>query len=403
MKKNLLSLLSLTAILTLGGCSATASVVRADSDGGEIVQSVEPVSIRAKKGSFALYTGDTRKIEVSISPISAYNASLEYASDNPEVATVDENGNIVAVAAGRANITVRSKQNNNVKQDIPVYVADALPMKTITEIQRYTSIINSQAEYQSEHCSRPSKVIANMDYETYIDIDGERANYTVFHRDMLCSEPDGYFSMNTIYEESHVTDGAMSYGSYKYEVLTRPENYQSFLFYTGDSSKNVLFVNTGFLAEEEGMTPYEGVNRILDGLFSTARNIGENNFKYALNTKYLSTIELASTKKGGLYNDNMFIADNAQTGKYTIKSDEESSLEIPAGQQMTMNDYDRYVWIDGYCRHYEINYDWTYEMNDQLYHNVTKIAYKFLINDEVGEVTLPNINDYHVVKHLYEL
>ena len=68
--------------------------------------SVNKVSL--DKTELALTVGDTQTLKATILPSDASNKAISWSSDNPSVAKVDENGNITAVAAGTANITVKT-------------------------------------------------------------------------------------------------------------------------------------------------------------------------------------------------------------------------------------------------------------------------------------------------------
>lgn len=62
--------------------------------------------ITLDKTELALTVGDTQTLAATILPSDAANKSVSWSSDNPSVATVDENGKVTAVAEGTAKITV---------------------------------------------------------------------------------------------------------------------------------------------------------------------------------------------------------------------------------------------------------------------------------------------------------
>ena len=62
--------------------------------------------ITLEKTELALTVGDTQTLAATILPSDAANKSVSWSSDNPSVATVDENGKVTAVAEGTAKITV---------------------------------------------------------------------------------------------------------------------------------------------------------------------------------------------------------------------------------------------------------------------------------------------------------
>ena len=64
--------------------------------------------IALDKTELALTVGDTQTLAATITPDNANNKNVSWSSDKPSVATVDEKGNVTAVAVGTANITVKT-------------------------------------------------------------------------------------------------------------------------------------------------------------------------------------------------------------------------------------------------------------------------------------------------------
>ena len=66
--------------------------------------------------------GERKKLQIVISPQEASNHKVQYISSNPNVATVDNEGNIVGIRSGMATITVKAEENNVQNQiEITVY------------------------------------------------------------------------------------------------------------------------------------------------------------------------------------------------------------------------------------------------------------------------------------------
>ena len=65
-------------------------------------------AVSLNKTELALTAGDTQTLIATITPDEANNKNVFWSSDKPSVATVDKNGNVTAVAAGTANITVKT-------------------------------------------------------------------------------------------------------------------------------------------------------------------------------------------------------------------------------------------------------------------------------------------------------
>ena len=76
---------------------------------------VDPVPVTGvtlDKNTLALFTGDSAALAATVAPADATNKTVNWASSNPAIATVDDNGNVKAVAAGTANITATTADGN---------------------------------------------------------------------------------------------------------------------------------------------------------------------------------------------------------------------------------------------------------------------------------------------------
>lgn len=67
---------------------------------------VKVTGVSLNKGQLALTVGETAKLTATVTPSDATNKEISWASSNKAVATIDNAGNVQAVAAGTANITV---------------------------------------------------------------------------------------------------------------------------------------------------------------------------------------------------------------------------------------------------------------------------------------------------------
>lgn len=66
--------------------------------------------------------GERRKLQVEIYPQEASNHKVQYTSSDPNVATVDNEGNVTAIRSGTTTITVKAEENNVQSQiEITVY------------------------------------------------------------------------------------------------------------------------------------------------------------------------------------------------------------------------------------------------------------------------------------------
>ena len=104
---------------TISGTPTTANTysftVTATNDSGSDSKAftltvTQPVtSVTLDQAELALYTGDTASLTATVQPDNATNKNVTWSSSDNTVATVDNNGNVTAVKAGTATITVTTE------------------------------------------------------------------------------------------------------------------------------------------------------------------------------------------------------------------------------------------------------------------------------------------------------
>ena len=75
-----------------------------------VTPAIIPVtSVALDVNSLELYTGEKRKLTATITPNEATNKKIMWSSSNSSIATVDDNGNVTAIASGQAIVTVTTE------------------------------------------------------------------------------------------------------------------------------------------------------------------------------------------------------------------------------------------------------------------------------------------------------
>ena len=96
----------------------TTTITVATKDGGytakvtitvKAKQVIKVTGVSLNKTSLTLTEGDNYKLVATVNPSNATNKNVTWKSSNPEVATVDSNGNIKALKPGTTTITVTTK------------------------------------------------------------------------------------------------------------------------------------------------------------------------------------------------------------------------------------------------------------------------------------------------------
>ena len=112
--------------LRVGAATVTATLPNGNSATCKITvkQTVPITSIRLNKTSMSLKVGQTATLKAYIGPPEAtYDKTITWKSSKPEVATVDENGNIEAKSAGETTITATT--TNGIEATCKITVEEA--------------------------------------------------------------------------------------------------------------------------------------------------------------------------------------------------------------------------------------------------------------------------------------
>ncbi|MBQ3970352.1 MAG: polysaccharide deacetylase family protein [Clostridia bacterium] len=80
--------------------------------------------IRFKNSSISLTVGETAALEIIFEPEDAEDKDIEFKSDRPEIAKVDDKGRLTAVSSGDAVVTAILKSDNTVTATLSVKTAD---------------------------------------------------------------------------------------------------------------------------------------------------------------------------------------------------------------------------------------------------------------------------------------
>ena len=106
------------------------------------VTEVPPVQIEKIELSLdntTLQKGESKQLQVSILPQEASDHKINYISSNPEVASIDDKGNIRAIRSGTATITVKAEENE-VQSQIEIQVYSKVTGISLDQTEIYMQI-----------------------------------------------------------------------------------------------------------------------------------------------------------------------------------------------------------------------------------------------------------------------
>jgi len=103
------------------------------------IPAVQIESIDLQIENTTLQKGERKKLQVTIFPTDASSHKVNYISSNPEVATVDDQGNIQAISSGTTTITVKAEENS-VQSQIEINVYSSVTGISLDQKELYMQI-----------------------------------------------------------------------------------------------------------------------------------------------------------------------------------------------------------------------------------------------------------------------
>ena len=88
----------------------------------ESTQEIPIEGVQFTQNSLTLVKGEEQQLTVDYTPATTSQRELKWESDDKNVVTVDDNGKVTAVAAGNANVTVRSAADDRISDTIGIEV-----------------------------------------------------------------------------------------------------------------------------------------------------------------------------------------------------------------------------------------------------------------------------------------
>lgn len=120
-----------------------------DSEEGSINNNVVVKDVKIYANKENLVVNDTAKCTYVIEPINATDKRVTFSSNNPNVAIVDQKGNIKAVSPGTANISVTTKSGNKTSYVTITVTKGIVPVESISLNKTSTTLENGKSEILS--------------------------------------------------------------------------------------------------------------------------------------------------------------------------------------------------------------------------------------------------------------
>lgn len=176
------------SVMTLGTTSVTGTYTIDGTDYTIVVDGitvaalpdVDLVSIAFEQTSKEMKVGDSETVTVTYEPSNATNKSLSFASSNTNVATINENGLLVAKAKGKTRITATSLSNSSITTSMIVTVKEEASSTQGTWTRVTNASTLSAGDKLVMVCEGQNKIATDISSQIMGNVDVTiESNYTI--------------------------------------------------------------------------------------------------------------------------------------------------------------------------------------------------------------------------------
>ena len=404
MKKSFISLLSLSVMLAITGCSTTISYKKVT-----VNPEASVTRLHVDEPGLVLYVGEQQQIHTNVFPLSASNSEIVYKSNKSGVASVDKNGLVTAKGAGTATIKVYAKDNPSVFETVVVGVEKnkitaASGSEKTAQRRDVSNKLKNQKEIQDKRYM--SGLTDNLDkvkicngYVIETTCDGEHYYSEHVRQDFTASRSLGFFFFEVKDIETRSPGGNPSFSNFGYYMFCN-ENFDAHAYKYDDSSAKRAYVSAeDYIGKVDRI---EVVMMMLDNIFTSQRRILTSQYTNALESDEFSAL---TASKGGYTNNGKTSAAKSKVATYEdqeVSASEEDSLDIPAGTKLDITQGSSFHWTKGRIDASMSSNKYEYDLDGHHYVH-TELAYtKVYIENEV-EIVYPNKDDYQEVPTFIDL
>lgn len=346
----------------------------------------------------SMFKGDEEQLEVAFLPRSKKAPELTFSSSNSDVATVDENGLVKAIASGTAVISVKDV-NGDATQSVYVTVDEENLSKS-----GGSKVASAIKKYHKDNKVEVKKC---FDHERFLNvraINGEMIEQSYYDQKMIISKDDAYFYISSDDEDIKVSGGSTVYSSSAWYMYTN-EDFDTYLFHINGVTKTYMVVDTTSYISSGG-TRFDALCEVIDNLFVSGSAILTNTLDDVLGTSSSglgsANIDYVSQKeKSGSRGDGNLTFNFKQGGVQTADIDDEDDYYIPAGTEYNINLKILYQWENYLCTNEVIDQEMIYVDNGDTISNDYYIEHKF--ETENIELVYPDRDEYKKVDDVFSL
>ena len=404
MNKFALSLLGLTAVMSIAGCSSTSSNT---SSASKYMVPAESITVNVR--SIALMVDEKYDLSVAIRPFAAYDAELTFESSDAKVAKVEKNGRVTAKKAGHATISIYTSNFVSVEKTPELFTTVEVYCYEKGKSSEKKTLLAEMSAYQEQHCQEELDNVILYDYRVYDLVrEGVSQDRTDERQIYANSKSRGLMHYNSVEYDINVTEGGQTCEEYGYICQTK-ESYASYMYHYNDNVKNVFYIASEF--NKGKVSRYETMQSILDCYFSVSNDYFTGAYEDIYSSDWfdiLSQYGQLVKKFGGFKTDDEFVISYTLSQSYDDEFDAEDecrwATQLPAGIKYKCKESYTFTWVNGYLASENIESVDSFKMEGKSYEYKVSLNKTFVIaSDAEMEKFVPVDSEFNNVEYWYEI
>ena len=424
MKQNkLLLLVSLLAIGGLAGCDSAGGSASNSGENSGPVTIVIPDADKtenfdqsaAKLPDEILLNHRTMSLlvteEYQLAPIAQLNydgSNLKYEVEDGTICSIDENGMVRGLKAGKTKILVSDKDHPELNTTVPVIVHASI---TSGAAKRRVADIKEVANDEELKDIVDYEMYEKRIYKEEVDEEGNKylslQSYDRYDQRMVLSYTNGYFRIWETDAEIKTKDGAIDFTNYEWIFHTNIY-FDTYIYHQTCDVKNFLYVPTQSYEDGDIMKPIED---IIDNLFTSGKKILTNTIDNAKISEFSELVGSSSTqilegtqKCGSNGEDELFFACGLSFESETADQDTETRYGIPFGTPTPAKQYMRYTVQNNRLVHSAIYLEEEYDIGEDHYIEKYDIDHSYSdIDEEKSQIYDPDRKNYTQVSSIFDV
>lgn len=408
-------------------------------------------SLSLVAGSAKNSTAQLRGLPRALQPASNFS----FRSLDTSVATVDDNGNVAAVAQGKTSIEVADKDHPEAKLLVPVSVfGNLVPAVPEVEGVHYTQAEIDAAQpgddaygktvndwkvepadeipNDKEKIAQITDQLATIDESNLTEIvdhelremstykNGKRQFYNVWDETLVASKDEAYFRITETDGDTKVEDGAMTFEDSEW-IFSTNQYYDTYVFHTLHGTKNYFPISTvDYIPEDPSVNNrYAPLYDVLDNLFTIGHEIFTDTLE---NATMADCIDIASKDYTNVVKNCVggFLGQDGNPSSTTdlffdcvlefpnekADLDTERNYGIPYGTPMPATQRMIYTIKDGKLVHYRLELIQDYSFGGDNYQKIYYIDHNYeRITDANRDqlLIIPDVKGYNLVDYLFAI